>query len=107
MSHLKLYTPLAEPLPDTSVREAGIGRSAKTGRDTEKRLPDPSAWQDVATRARLIHTNRTCHHCRRTTVVPLEMQDAFLNRNLMPIPGTATLVGFHCCSCGSEWDAAD
>jgi hypothetical protein len=36
-------------------------------------------------------------------VVPLEFTDAALSRNLMPVPGTATLAGFACHGCGAEW----
>jgi hypothetical protein len=62
-----------------------------------------AAGQSTAARARTIHANRICPACGRTTVVPLESQDAARNRNLMPIPGTATLAGFSCHSCGAEW----
>ena len=59
--------------------------------------------QSTAARARTIHANRTCPACGRTTVVPLEFFDAARNRNLMPVPGTATLAGFSCHGCGAEW----
>ena len=54
-------------------------------------------------RARLIHSNRTCPSCGRGNVEPITLQDAATNRTAHAIPGTSTIVGFHCCSCGSEW----
>jgi hypothetical protein len=60
---------------------------------------------DVLTRARTIHGNRTCPHCNHPVVEPVELDDAALNRNSRPIPGTATLVGFHCSRCRFEWPA--
>lgn len=58
---------------------------------------------DVITRARLLFENRTCRSCGYPVVVPLELNDAQLNRNHLAVPGTATLVGFRCCGCRTEW----
>lgn len=60
---------------------------------------------DPLSRAQLIHANQQCPHCQHPVVEPVELQDALLNRNRMPIPGTATLVGFHCDRCHAEWPA--
>ena len=60
---------------------------------------------DLVSRARALHQNRRCQKCYQPRVEPLELDDAVLNRNGMPIPGTATLVGFHCLHCHSEWPA--
>jgi len=58
----------------------------------------------AADRARLIRENSTCPHCEKHDVEPLELDDAQVSqRGRMPIPGTATLVGFHCNDCGNEW----
>ena len=103
MSHLKVFPPVADALPGPPGHSATADPTAVT----PEQLSVSRHWLDAVDRARVIYVNRTCQHCRRTTVVPLELQDAFLNRNLMPIPGTATLVGFRCCSCGSEWVADD
>lgn len=54
-------------------------------------------------RAQTIRKNQSCPDCGHPVVVPIELNDAGLNRNGMPIPGTATLVGFHCNACASEW----
>lgn len=55
-------------------------------------------------RARLIHENSVCPQCDRHDVEPLELDDAWVStRGRLPVPGTATLVGFHCNDCGAEW----
>ena len=37
-------------------------------------------------------------------IEPIELQDAVISpKNRLPIPGTATIVGFHCNDCGTEW----
>ncbi len=54
-------------------------------------------------RARVLFQNRSCKSCGYPVVTPIELNDAQLNRNQRPIPGTATLVGFHCHGCDAEW----
>lgn len=54
-------------------------------------------------RARLERDNRCCPSCRRVTVQLIELDDALLNRWGVSIPGSATVVGFACGSCGHEW----
>lgn len=56
-------------------------------------------------RARTLRRNDRCPHCSRATVQPLELADAVRSRNNLPIPGTATLVGFRCECCRWEWPA--
>ena len=60
---------------------------------------------DVLIRAQKIRDNRQCIDCGHPIVEPLELNDGCQNRNGMVIPGTATLVGFHCASCDAEWPA--
>lgn len=70
------------------------------------RLPtsQPSlSKMDVITRARLLFDNRACPNCHYPVVTPIELNDAQRNRNGLPVPGTATLVGFHCQGCQAEW----
>lgn len=70
------------------------------------RLPAPQtslSKMDIITRARLLFENRTCPECHYPVVTPVELNDAQFNRNGLPIPGTATLVGFHCQGCRAEW----
>ena len=55
-------------------------------------------------RARAIRENSVCPECATADVELLELEDAVISsRSHRPIPGTATIVGFHCCSCGLEW----
>ena len=58
---------------------------------------------DIVARARLLFDNRSCRGCGYPVVTPIELNDGLVNRNRRPIPGTATLVGFHCDGCGEEW----
>ncbi|QDT56344.1 hypothetical protein Pan44_43970 [Caulifigura coniformis] len=57
----------------------------------------------VIRRAWLWNSNQVCPCCRRATVEPVELEDGLLNAKAEPIPGTATIVGFNCSSCGHEW----
>ncbi|HVJ67185.1 MAG TPA: hypothetical protein VM510_04320 [Caulifigura sp.] len=57
----------------------------------------------VIRRARLWNSNQACPCCRRATVEPVELEDGLLNAKSELIPGTATIVGFNCSSCGHEW----
>lgn len=55
-------------------------------------------------RARLIHANSECTGCGGHDVEPVELDDATVSwRNGDVVPGTATIIGFHCNDCGSEW----
>ncbi len=55
-------------------------------------------------RARLIHQNGICPECGHQDIEPLELADSIISpKNRLPIPGTATIVGFHCNDCGTEW----
>ena len=55
-------------------------------------------------RARVIRANRQCPECGDLDIEPLELDDAVINpRNRLPVPGTSTIVGFHCHGCGLEW----
>jgi hypothetical protein len=56
-------------------------------------------------RARALHRNRCCPNCHRGGVVPVDLGDGDDRYSAMPVPGTSTLVGFYCDSCGTEWPA--
>ncbi len=99
MTQLRLFR------PDANVATDGVGPSPPVVYSIAAyrvQTAKPSR-RTVVSRARLIHANRTCPSCRRTTVIPREFADATLNRNLLPVPGTATLAGFSCHGCGHEW----
>lgn len=106
MSRLKLY------LPDELSRCEALAPS-ETKRDDDMILPfrgrnriagiSSQRTLDVLVRAQLLRDNRECPECGHPLVEPVELNDARVSRNGMPIPGTATLVGFRCCSCEIEW----
>ena len=57
-----------------------------------------------AERAQLIVQNNCCPECSHHNVEPLELADSLISpKNRLPVPGTATIVGFHCNECGTEW----
>ena len=61
-------------------------------------------WRnDALSRARCIQANSQCPVCRHPVTEPIELNDGIRSRSNMTIPGTATLVGFRCQRCGSEW----
>lgn len=104
MTQLRLFCP-----DGNALAADGLGESQPVVYSIAAyRIPVPLLPRRTAvTRARLIHANRTCRGCGRTTVVPREFRDAALNRNLAPVPGTATLAGFSCHSCGHEWSVGE
>ena len=57
----------------------------------------------VVKRAQLLFSNRKCPECCYPVVEPVELSDSTINRSGLAIPGTATLIGFHCCGCEHEW----
>lgn len=55
-------------------------------------------------RARILHENTECPECGKSTIQPLELNDAIISpRSRLPIPGTATIIGFRCEECSCEW----
>jgi hypothetical protein len=115
MSRLKLYWPDAQDSISTSVASVPTEEHRIVASEEPQAVQFPFAslaarmrgpgLVDIICRARKIHQNQCCQFCRSAAVDPVELQDALLNRNRLPIPGTATLVGFHCNACGYEWPA--
>lgn len=68
----------------------------------ERLRPDP---ESPLRRARRIHANCQCPECRSALVFPLVLNDGRHDRAGEEIPGTSTLVGFHCEICSAEWPA--
>lgn len=58
---------------------------------------------NAISRAQALFANRVCPFCSYAVVEPLELHDAAINSAGLPIPGTSTLVGFHCHGCDAEW----
>ncbi len=54
-------------------------------------------------RARALHANRYCPTCGHSTVEPVTLNDGLRDGSGEYVPGTATLVGFHCGQCEAEW----
>jgi hypothetical protein len=68
-----------------------------SGRISDKRMR-------ALNRARVLFENQECAYCGKATVEPLELDDAVVSdKNNRIVPGTATIVGFHCHSCTEEW----
>jgi len=85
-------------LPETDRPQILPFRSRDTPTVISGRMTPP------AVRARLIRENSECPECTFGDVQPLELEDSLISsRNHMPIPGTSTIVGFHCNHCGTEW----
>jgi len=110
MSRLKLYWPEEQNGGFTQSAEASCEESHSDDMIIPFRLRRPSsgaashvAVLDVLTRAQMLRENRECPECGHPVVEPLELNDAAHNQNGLPIPGTATLVGFHCTRCDCEW----
>lgn len=99
MSRLSVYWPEEATLTDHSTDEPRILPFRGVGQSTES-IPQ---YFDVVSRAKLLFSNRKCHDCSYPVVEPIELSDSLKNRNGLAIPGTATLVGFRCCGCQSEW----
>jgi hypothetical protein len=91
---IALSTPLVvDEFPPIVSFAAGVG------------LLEADDGPDLVARARLERRNRCCSRCRRVTVEPIECDDALLDRNGAPIPGTASIAGFFCHACRHEWPA--
>lgn len=110
MSRLKLYWPDVRgqlngaahiAVSEEETAEPAVIPFSRTNRWAA--TDSPSA--DVIERAATLHANSVCPGCRRPGVEPLELNDALIGRGNLPIPGTATLVGFRCNGCGTEWPA--
>ncbi|MFH5804745.1 hypothetical protein, partial [Alienimonas sp. DA493] len=58
------------------------------------------------TRAKALHANRTCKSCGAGGVEPVLLSDGVRDASGQLVPGSGTLVGFHCCRCQKEWPVA-
>lgn len=98
--HLRLYNPPEEVVEEQTTFEPRdiIPIRRKRATIISGRYAAP------VDRARVIRENAVCPECEALNVEPLELHDAVISpRNRMPVPGTATIVGFHCNSCDTEW----
>ena len=97
--HLRIYQPPSEPeVSNDPADEPHVIPFAKDG------APKVISGRLPLDRARILRQNRQCPECSRHDVEPIELQDAVISpRNRLPVPGTATIVGFRCNSCATEW----
>ncbi len=104
--HLRLFTP-SDEMTHENILPIGSDKSS------EDIIPIDRARRSVifsgrfmpaVDRARLIHQNGICPECGHNDIEPLELADSVISpKNRLPIPGTATIVGFHCNDCSTEW----
>ena len=107
--HLRIFDPSPEqPTDDTSAPSAEPD-SVDKPRDILPFLPQRTTiisgrMTAPVDRARILRDNASCPDCEKSDVEPIELQDGIISpKSRLPIPGTATIVGFHCNSCGIEW----
>ncbi|MEZ6125471.1 MAG: hypothetical protein R3C49_20175 [Planctomycetaceae bacterium] len=101
MNRLRIYQP-----PEESVAPVATETEASDilPFQPKRRTTIISGRFSVVDRARLIRENSVCPECSHSNVEPVELHDALISsKNRLPIPGTATIVGFHCDDCGLEW----
>lgn len=67
--------------------------------------PVRSSTSECVDRTRTLAGNLRCPECRRSFVIPLTLNDARLDKAGHVVPGTQSLVGFHCRQCRHEWPA--
>ena len=102
MSHLKVYWP--ESVDEDAAEEVVMDDGNPAILRMSSFLADGPAKLDTVSRARAIRSNSRCPFCDTANVEPIELDDAVISpRSRLPIPGTATLVGFHCHACEAEW----
>jgi hypothetical protein len=102
MSRLSVFWP-DEALSDLATAdEPMILQFPRRRFASEPSSVSPKAM-DVVTRARVMYDNRKCRKCGYPVVEPVELSDSAVNLSGLAIPGTATLVGFHCRGCDAEW----
>lgn len=115
MSCLKLHWPMALSLYPPSVAEGqpevddeGDGPVILKFPRVENRIAGrigPGSQRDILERARTLHANRLCVDCGRAAVVPVDAEPSVAFRDSTAVPGSGTLIGFHCDCCGHQWQA--
>lgn len=57
----------------------------------------------VLKRSQTITENRKCPACKARSIQTIELHDGIKDVWRYTVPGTASLVGFRCDGCGTEW----
>ena len=88
-------------------RAAGVPDGAIAGRvGGWVETPRMAGASDSLTRAKALHANRTCKSCGAGGVEPVLLADTVRDAAGEVVPGSGTLVGFHCGRCEAEWPVA-
>ncbi len=102
--HLRLFAPQDDPAPSEPGGEESDRPHILPFHRYSRATVISGRYTPVVRRAKILHDNSVCPECGSAGVEPLELDDALIShRNHQPVPGTATLVGFHCHQCGAEW----
>lgn len=110
---LRLFSPAAESSDNAVSKQDNIAKNRLPEEAFADIIPIDRARRSMiisgrfmapVERARLIQQNNCCPECSHHSVEPLELADSVISpKNRLPVPGTATIVGFHCNECGTEW----
>ena len=95
----------AAELPEGAVAgRVGFGVSLRArGGWVEQNAP---AVSEPLSRAKALHANRTCKCCGAGGVAPVLLADTVRDAAGDIVPGSGTLVGFHCGRCEAQWPVA-
>ena len=85
--------------------DAIAGRVGAAGGWVDAGRRAPAAGSTI-TRAKALHANRTCTACGAGGVEPVLLNDGVRDAAGDLVPGSGTLVGFHCARCEAEWPVA-
>lgn len=117
MSRLRVVWPdeadsVSVSIPEEAILPLADFRSNRLPADrSNTRIHYPARWirakhdWEPVERARVLFANRQCPTCHHPVVRPVELDDAAIGRSGLPIPGTATLIGFECADCEKTWPA--
>ncbi len=93
MTTLRIYAPDVDADSDEATP---IPFPAQHARDSAIR---------VLQRSQRIAQNRKCPNCDSRSINTIELNDGLKDWCHYTVPGTASLVGFHCDVCATEWPA--
>lgn len=103
--HLRIFEPAEEQTeaPEKPV-ELTPDRNILPFKSGKRTTIISGRYVEPVDRARVLSDNSECPECQKHDIEPLELQDAIISpKSRMAIPGTATIVGFHCNDCQTEW----
>jgi len=110
---LRLFSPIDDTFVSVDDSRSGIPLNRLPEDAFEDIIPIDRArrsmvisgrFMEPVDRARILQQNNCCPECTLHDIEPLELADAVISpKNRLPVPGTATIVGFHCNNCGTEW----